>query len=43
MNIFIRAARRISAWQERRVFEALPADILKDIGWRQMPINRDGF
>jgi hypothetical protein len=42
MSIFKRVACKVWAWQERRRFEALPAEIRKDIGWRQAPVNCDG-
>lgn len=41
MRIFKSLACKVRVWQERRRFEALPADIRKDIGWRQAPVNCD--
>ncbi len=42
MNIFKKVACKFWAWQERRSFEALPAEIHKDIGWRKAAVNCDG-
>jgi hypothetical protein len=39
MNFFRKVVCKVQVWHERRQFEALPADIRKDIGWRQAPIN----
>lgn len=39
MNILKKVACKVRVWQERRRYEALPAEIRKDIGWRQASVN----